>query len=105
MCVTLVGGMDRLKAEYMAAAREHGCSLRCVPRNERHFEGKIGNPDMLIIFTNKISHEAKRKASDLGRARGIPVCLAHSCGVSTLRDCIRQNKSQGMALKSLAKRF
>lgn len=89
MCVTLVGGMDRLKAEYVAAAKEQGCKLKCIARNERNFVDKIGSPDMLIIFTNKISHEAKRKASDVGRARGIPVRLAHSCGVSTLRDCIR----------------
>lgn len=88
MCVTLIGGMDRLKAGYEAAAREHGCRLHCIPRNERNFSEKIGSPDLLIVFTNKISHEAKRKACDAGRARGIPVRLVHSCGVSTLRDCI-----------------
>lgn len=91
MCVTLVGGMDRLKAEYMAVANQHGCRLKCVVRNERNFQEKIGAPDMLIVFTNKISHEAKRKASDIARSRKIPIKLVHSCGVSTLRECLKNS--------------
>ena len=62
MCVTLIGGMDRLKKEYIAAAREGGATLKCIHRNERNFEDKIGTPDAIIVFTNKISHEARRKA-------------------------------------------
>lgn len=93
MCVTLIGGMDRLKSDYVAAAREHGCRLKCITRNEPNFVEKIGKPDMLIIFTNKISHEARRKAADVGRSRGISVRLAHSCGVSTLRECLKQGQS------------
>lgn len=89
MSVTLIGGMDRLKSDYISAAMEHGCTLKCISRNERNFMDKIGNPDRLIVFTNKISHEAKRKAVQVARMRNIPLSLVHSCGVSSLRDCLR----------------
>ena len=88
MCVTLIGGMDRLKKEYMAAAEERGCNLRCISRNERNFVDKIGNPDCMIVFTNKISHEAKRKAVQVARSKHIPLRMIHSCGVSSLRECL-----------------
>lgn len=88
MCVTLIGGMDRLRSSYMAAAREHGHTLKCISRNEANFQDKTGNPDMLIIFTNKISHEARRKAMNLAKSKNIPIVLAHSCGLSTLRECL-----------------
>lgn len=88
MSVTLIGGMDRLKAEYMAAAKENGWKLKCISRNERNFMDKIGNPDAVIVFTNKISHEAKLKAMQLARSRQIPIHLVHSCGVSSLRSCL-----------------
>ncbi|MBR4741566.1 MAG: DUF2325 domain-containing protein [Desulfovibrio sp.] len=88
MCVTLIGGMDRLKSDYETAAREQGCHLKCISRNERNFEEKIGTPDALIIFTNKISHEAKRKAVAVARQRKIPLRMIHSCGVSSLRECL-----------------
>lgn len=88
MCVTLIGGMDRLKQDYIAAAREGGASLKCIARNERNFTDKIGNPDAIIVFTNKISHEARRKALEHARARHIPIHMVHSCGVSSLRECL-----------------
>lgn len=90
MCVTLIGGIDRLKSDYMAAAHEHGCQLKCISRNERNFVDKIGNPDQMIVFTNKISHEAKRKAVQVARSRKIPLFMIHSCGVSSLRECLRR---------------
>ncbi len=88
MCVTLIGGMDRLHKDYIAAAKEKGHFLKCIARNERNFIEKIGNPDALIVFTNKISHEAKRKAVQVARSRNIPLHLVHSCGVSSLRECL-----------------
>lgn len=88
MCFTLIGGMDRLKSDYMAIARQNGHELKCISRNERNFVSKIGNPDALIVFTNKVSHEARRKAVSTAKSLGIPVRLAHSCGVSTLRECL-----------------
>jgi len=33
MCVTLIGGMDRLKKDYMAAAEQDGHSLKFITRN------------------------------------------------------------------------
>ena len=53
MCVTLIGGMDRLKQDYIAAARQGGATLKCISRNERNFMDKIGNPDAIIVFTTK----------------------------------------------------
>ena len=48
MCVTLIGGMDRLKQDYIAAARQGGATLKCISRNERNFMDKIGNPDAIM---------------------------------------------------------
>ena len=93
MCVTLIGGMSRLEKDYVAAAADAGHSLRFIARNERNFTRKIGNPDALLVFTNKVSHEAKQKAVRVARAKNIPVRLVHSCGVSSLRDCLC--KAQG----------
>ena len=57
--------------------------------HQRNFVDKIGNPDAMIVFTNKISHEAKRKAVQVARSRNIPLQMVHSCGVSSLRECLK----------------
>lgn len=93
MCITLIGGMDRLKAEYSAAASEQGHDLRHICRNEANFHSKIGDPDMIVIFTNKISHEARRKAAEIGKARNIRVKMLHSCGLSSFRECLKSDRA------------
>lgn len=90
MCITLIGGMDRLKADYMAAAQADGHELKCISRNERNFTDKIGSPDIVLIFTNKVSHEAKRKALQTAKSRGIPLEMIHSCGLSSLKEFLRK---------------
>jgi hypothetical protein len=89
MSFVLIGGMDRLKKSYMAVAEQGGHSLKCLSRNECNFNDKIGHPDALIVFTNKVSHEAKRKAVQFANTRNIPLHLVHSCGVSSLKECLK----------------
>lgn len=49
MCVTLIGGMDRLKQDYIAAARQGGATLKCISRNERNFMDKIGKDRKSVV--------------------------------------------------------
>lgn len=88
MCVTLVGGMDRLHKDYETIAQKNGHNLKCIARNEKNFAEKLGNPDLLIVFTNKISHEARRKAMHHARQNNIPIQMLHSCGMSSLLKCL-----------------
>ena len=90
MSITLIGGMDRLQAYYIATARAAGHEIKCIAKNERNFTGKIGNPDLVLVFTNKISHGARDKAIRAAKSRGIPCEMLHSCGVSSLKEFLQQ---------------
>ncbi|GFH62473.1 MAG: conserved hypothetical protein [Candidatus Desulfovibrio kirbyi] len=92
MSFVLIGGIDRLKPNYIAAARLGGHSLKCLSRNECNFNDKLGHPDALIVFTNKVSHEAKRKAVQFANTHNIPLHLLHSCGVSSLKNYLKSSK-------------
>lgn len=88
MKIVLIGGMDRLKADYEKVAHSKGHKLKSISRDESGLESRIGEADKIIVFTNKVSHCARNKALRYGQAQGIPVQLAHSCGVSTLKNCL-----------------
>jgi hypothetical protein len=49
-------------------------------RKERGIATKIGKPILVIVFTNKVSHEAKREAAKAAKSRNIPLRMLHSCG-------------------------
>lgn len=90
MCVALVGGMDRLKREYIEAANEMGVNLKVFTGKERSIKNQLGELDMLILFTGKVSHAARHEAVKHARANSIPVEMIHSSGVSSLRRCFEQ---------------
>lgn len=88
MCAALVGGMDRLKRDYMNEAKKNGVKLKCFTGKERKISGTLGNVDFVVLFTNKVSHKARKDVLTALRGKDIPVIQRHSCGISSLRDVL-----------------
>jgi hypothetical protein len=88
MCVALVGGMDRLKRDYESVAKKCGVTLKTFTGKESCLVDKMGVPDMAILLTNMISHNARTEVLQRTKALGIPVHFLHSCGVSSLKHCL-----------------
>ncbi|MDR2077225.1 MAG: DUF2325 domain-containing protein [Desulfovibrio sp.] len=98
MCVALVGGLDRLKREYESAAKSCGVTLKVFTGKESCLVNKIGSPDLAILLTAMISHNAKDDVVQHSRGLGIPVVFLHSNGISGLRqrlaDIVRTGKGK-----------
>jgi 3-isopropylmalate dehydratase small subunit len=89
MCMALIGGMDRLEKHYLEAAAQAGITLEIYNRLPSNFASKLKKADVVVIFTNKVSHSARNEAMQVAKACGIPVIMQHACGVCTLRNCLR----------------
>ena len=94
MCVAVIGGIDRLARNYFTEAEKLWIDLRVFTKPEPEMASKIRNVDALVIFTNKVSHRAKREALNIAKAKNIPVYMHHSCGIFTPRDCLSRLKNQ-----------
>ena len=94
MRVSLIGGMDRLNKHYVQEAEKLGIDLRIFTRSETNLSAKIGQSRAVVIFTNKISHQARNQAVNSATSKNIPVLMSHNCGVCALRDCINCLKEQ-----------
>ncbi len=93
MCAALVGGMDRLKREYVNEAKKNGVKLKHYTGKERKISGSLGSVDFVVLFTNKVSHKARKDVLAAARGKDVPVIMQHSCGVSTLKKCIAEGKA------------
>ena len=87
MSVVVIGGMDRLKSHYVREAEKFGISLKVHTKHTVGLTAKIRHTNAVVIFTNKVSHRAKKEVMNVMKGRGIPVYMYHSCGVCTLRNC------------------
>ena len=92
MSAVLVGGMDRLRQEYIEAARAMGVSLKVFTGQERSIKSQIGDIDLMILFTAKLSHAARQEAVRHAKTNNIPLHMIHSAGVSALRRCIESTQ-------------
>lgn len=88
MCAALVGGMDRLKREYIDTAKQGGVKLKVFTGKENKFASQIGSCGLVIVFTNKVSHKARKEVAAHAKANNIPMKMLHSCGVSSLRKAL-----------------
>lgn len=89
MCVALIGGMERLERHYTEEAQRADIDLRVFNRSEVTIVSKLKHVDAIVIFTNKVSHQAKKEALRVAKLKDIPVFMHHSCGVCTLRECLK----------------
>ena len=97
MCIALIGGMDRLERHYRNEAEKFGVDLKVFNTSEIGIASKMKNADAVVIFTNKVSHRARKEVMNTARLRNVPVYQYHSCGVCTLRDCLNCLQQKGGA--------
>jgi hypothetical protein len=89
--------MDRLERHYVSEAKKFGIDLQVFNTSAAGIAAKLKKADAVVIFTNKVSHRAKREAMNAARSRNLPVYQYHSCGVCTLRDCLNCLHTKGGA--------
>ena len=95
MSIVLVGGIDRLGAQYIKEANKMGMKLKIFSQLEQHMARGIKSADAVVIFTNMISHKGRNIAVTMAKESGIPVFMHHACGVCSLRQCLKCVKGTG----------
>ena len=57
MSVVIIGGNECMSRKYTDICQEHGCKAKVFPKETGPLEKKIGSPDLMILFTNTVSHK------------------------------------------------
>ena len=64
MSVVIVGGHDRMVSQYKKICKEHKCKAKVFTQMSANLSSQIGSPDMVLLFTNTVSHKMARCADD-----------------------------------------
>ncbi|KIH75923.1 hypothetical protein SAMN05660860_02739 [Geoalkalibacter ferrihydriticus] len=89
MSIAVVGGMKRLEGRYREEAEKLGLKLKVFNDQALDMERKLRRFDAVVLFTNRVSHNARRDAVQAARNSNIPLLQVHSCGLCSLRDCLQ----------------
>ena len=75
MSIVIIGGHDRMVRQYRTICKEH----------------KIGNPDLVVLFTNTVSHKMVRCAVSEAKNKNIEVVRSHSSSQAALTEILEQH--------------
>lgn len=90
MSVVIVGGHDRMVCQYKKICKQHNCKAKVFTQMKANLSNLIGSPDLVILFTNTVSHK-----------------MVH-CAVTEAEKCnagiVRSHTSSGTALNDILKK-
>ncbi len=88
MSIALIGGVRSLEGRYVDEAGKLGLELKVFNGPETKMGAKIKDVEAFIIFTNMVSHRARKVVMQRAKSSKVLVLTCHSCGISTLRECL-----------------
>ena len=93
MSVVIVGGNERMVCQYEDICKCFGCKAKVFAKEKGAMKKKIGDPDLLILFTNTVSHKMVKSALQEARRNHIPVLRCHSSSAAALQELLKEHCS------------
>lgn len=88
MSVVIVGGNDRMVRQYKDICKEYSCSAKVFTQMKADMRKQIGSPDLLVLFTNTVSHKMVKCALSEAKGQATDVVRVHSGSASALRNIL-----------------
>ena len=100
MSVVIIGGHDRMVGQYKKICRQFNCKAKVFTQMSASMGKQIGSPDLVVLFTNTVSHKMVKCAVEEAEK-----CHASKCAVEEAEKChasiVRCHTSSKNALEEI----
>ena len=90
MSVVIVGGNEFMSRQYINLCGEYKCKAKVYPKMTGGLKN-IGNPDLLVLFTNTVSHKMVRCVLSGVQGSGTKVARSHSSSIAALKSILEEH--------------
>ena len=90
MSVVIVGGNERMANLYETICKQYGCKAKVFVKENGPLKKKLGVPDLLILFTQIVSHKMALSACKEAQRCKVPVERVASSSAAALRQTLRK---------------
>lgn len=90
MSVVIIGGHDRMVCQYKKVCKEFNCKAKVFTQMVTGLENQIGKPDLIILFTNTVSHKMVHCALAEAGRNNTDVVRSHTSSKSALSEILTQ---------------
>lgn len=91
MCVVIVGGHDRMVCTYKEICKQYNCKSKVYTQMPTNMKNLIGNPDLVVLFTNTVSHKMIANALKAGERSGAKIVRSHSSSACALKSILEEH--------------
>jgi hypothetical protein len=88
MSIVIIGGHDRMVCEYKKICDKYNCKAKVFTQMPGRFKSQIGCPDLLVMFTNTVSHKMVNAAMQEASRKNISIAKSHSSSSSSLKSIL-----------------
>ena len=93
MSVVIIGGNERMVCQYADICKCHGCKAKVFAKEHGSVRKKIGCPDLLILFTNTVSHKMVRCVLDEVDENRTDIVRCHTSSGTALAEILEKHSA------------
>lgn len=91
MSIVIVGGNDCMVCKYKDLCKKYQCRVKVFTQMNGTFRRKIGVPDLLVLFTNTVSHKMVKCAMSEVKGQNTIITRAHSSSMTALKAILEEH--------------
>ena len=88
MSIVIIGGNECMVCQYEKICKDYGCKAKVFAKEKGCLRKKLGNPDLMILFTNTVSHKMVNTAVAEAKKNRIRIARTHSSSAAALTDVL-----------------
>ena len=88
MSVVIIGGHDRMVSQYKKICKNYNCKAKIFTQMPSNFRNQIGSPDLMVLFTNTVSHKMVKCALTEAEKANTDIVRCHSSSGTALTEIL-----------------
>lgn len=89
MSIVIIGGNECMVCQYEKICKQYGCKAKVFAKEKGCLKKKLGSPDLMILFTNTVSHKMVNCAVTEAKRNNIRIARTHSSSAAALKDVLK----------------
>jgi hypothetical protein len=83
-----------MRCLYKRICKEYRCKAKVFTNYEGGMAERIGNPDLIVLFTNPVAHDMAKAAKNKAKQGNITLVQSHCGSSSALKSILRNQFDQ-----------
>ena len=89
MSIVIVGGNERMVCQYQNICKNYGCKAKVFAKEKGAMKKKLGCPDLMILFTNTVSHKMVHCAVTEAEKCNAQIVRCHTSSGNALNEILQ----------------